>query len=162
MNRGIPLRSFALAIATLVLLSACTDDPEPIEPNPSASAGPVKPAMPDGAREDSPTGAANFVDYWVSAFNYGAQTGDVEPMLSNATDCEPCKGYARDFERLAPSERAATPVWRLSNISVSADRDPIKVEADVEIADEQNPSVLVFVLSDRAPFELVDLYKSKS
>ena len=26
------MRSFALAIATLVLLSSCTDDPEPIEP----------------------------------------------------------------------------------------------------------------------------------
>ena len=102
------MRSFALAIATLLLLSSCTDDPGPIEPKPSVSASqtPVEPAMPDTAREDSPSGAANFVDYWVSAFNYGAQTGDVEPMLSHAGDCEPCKGYARDFELLAPSDRA--------------------------------------------------------
>ena len=118
--------------------------------------------MPDSARKDTPSGAANFVDYWVSTFNYGAQTGKVEPMLSHAGDCEPCRGYARDFERLAPSDRATKPVWRLSNVSVSADRDPIEVQADVDIANEQNPSVLVFVLNDRAPFELIDLYKSQS
>lgn len=118
--------------------------------------------MPDSAREDSPSGAANFVDYWVSTFNHGAQTGNVEPMLSHAGDCKPCRGYAKDFRRLAPSEHAKKPVWRLSNISVGANRDPIEVEADVEIADEENPSTLVFVLNSRAPFEILDIYKSKS
>ena len=158
------MRSFALAIATLLLLSSCTDDPGPIEPKPSVSASqtPVEPAMPDTAREDSPSGAANFVDYWVSTFNYGAQTGKVEPMLSHAGECKPCRGYARDFRQLAPSDRAKEPVWRLSNVSVSANRDPIEVEADVDIANERNPSVLVFVLNDRAPFKLIDIYKSQS
>jgi hypothetical protein len=118
--------------------------------------------MPESAREDTPSGAANFVDYWVSTFNYGAQTGDVAPMLRDASECKPCKGYARDFQRLAPSDRAKERVWRLSDISVSANRDPIEVEAQVAIANERRPSQLVFVLNDRAPFKLTDIYKSQS
>jgi hypothetical protein len=158
------MRSFAFAIATLVLVSSCTDNPEPIEPKDSASPSqaPTEPAMPESAKDDTPNGAANFVDYWVKTFNYGAQTGKVEPMLSHAGSCEPCRGYARDFRRLAPSDRANKPVWRISNVSVTANRDPIEVEADVDIADEPSPSVLVFVLNDRAPFKLVDIYKSQS
>jgi thiol-disulfide isomerase/thioredoxin len=156
------MRSIALAIAAVLLLASCSDDPEPIEPKTSASGIPTEPVLPDSAREDSPGGAANFVDYWVSAFNYGAQTGNVELMLSHAGECKPCKGYAKDFRQLAPSNRAKEPVWRLSNVSVSANRDPIEVEADVEIANEQDPSTLVFVLNDQAPFELTDIYKSQS
>jgi len=156
------MRSIALAIAAVLLLASCSDDPEPIEPKTSASGTTSEPVLPDSAREDSPSGAANFVDYWVTTFNYGAQTGNVEPMLSHAGDCKPCKGYAKEFRQLAPANRAREPVWRLSNVSVSADRDPIEVEADVEIADEQDPSTLVFILNDQAPFELTDIYKSQS
>jgi hypothetical protein len=157
------MRTIALAIATLLLLGACTDDPEPIEPEPSKSSEPaaVAPTMPASAKEDTPSGAANFVAYWVATFNYGAQTGDVEPMLSQAGKCKPCNGYASDFKRLAPSDRAPEPVWRLSNVSVTADRDPIEVEAEVDIAGEERPSTVVFVLNKRAPFELRDIYKSK-
>ncbi len=140
------------------MLASCSDDPEPIEPKTSVSGTPTEPVLPNSAREDTPSGAANFVDYWVSTFNYGAQTGNVELMLSHAGDCEPCKAYAKDFRQLAPSNRATEPVWRLSNVSVSADRDPIEVEADVEITNERDPSTLVFVLNDRAPFELTDIY----
>jgi thiol-disulfide isomerase/thioredoxin len=156
------MRTLALAIAAVLLLASCADDPEPIEPKTSSSGTPSEPVLPDSAREDSPSGAANFVDYWVSTFNYGARTGKVELMLSHAGDCKPCKRYAKDFQQLAPSSRAKEPVWRLSNVSVSANRDPIEVEADVEIADEQDPSTLVFVLNDQAPFELTDIYKSQS
>jgi len=157
------MRSFALAVAALLLVGSCTDDPEPIEPKKSATPSPAatEPAMPDSAREDTPSGAANFVDYWVSTFNYGAKTGDVEPMLKDASECKPCMGYARDFQRLAPSDRAKKRVWQLSDVSVSADRDPIEVEAQVEIANERKPSNLVFVLNRRAPFKLTDIYKSR-
>ena len=156
------MRSITLAIAAVLLLASCSDDPVPIEPKTSASGTPAEPVLPDSAREDTPSGAANFVDYWVSTFNYGAQTGKVELMLSHAGDCKPCEGYAKDFRQIAPSNRAKEPVWRLSNVSVSADRDPIEVEADVEIANEEDPSTLVFVLNDQAPFELTDIYKSQS
>ena len=47
------MRTFALAIATLLPLGACTDDPEPIEPEPSKSSEPaaVEPKMPASAKE---------------------------------------------------------------------------------------------------------------
>ena len=93
------MRSFTLAIAALLLLSACTDDPEPIEPtaSPSAKPSPTAPSMPQEARADDPSGAATFVGYWVSAFNYAAQTGRRRPMLEHAQSCKPCRGYAEDF-----------------------------------------------------------------
>ncbi len=158
------MRSFALAIAALLLLTSCTDEPEPIEPTASPSAKPsaTAPSMPKEAKADNPSGAATFVGYWVSTFNYAAQTGDVEKMLEHAQRCKPCRGYAEDFRGLAPSDRAEGPVWKLSNVSVSPNRNPIEVAADVEITDEEEPAELVFVLNKKAPFELVDIYKSRS
>ena len=156
------MRPFALAIAALLLLSSCTDEPEPIEPTASTRARPTAPSMPKEANADDPSGAATFVGYWVSTFNYAAQTGEVKPMLEHAQDCKPCRGYAKDFRALEPSDRAAGQVWRLSNVTVSPDRDPIQVSAKVAIANEERPSELVFVLNEKAPFELVDIYKSRS
>ena len=155
------MRSFALAIAALVLLSSCTDEPEPIEPKDTASPSqaPTEPAMPDSAKEDTPSGAANFVDYWVSTFNYGAQTGDVDPMLSRAGECKPCRGYAKDFRALTEDRRASGPAWTLTNVRVGASRNPIEVDADVRVLDEDKTYPLTFVLNSRAPFKLVDVYE---
>lgn len=155
------MRSYALAIATLLLLSSCTDDPEPIEPKTSATQSqvPTEPAMPDSARKDTPSGAANFVDYWVSTFNYGAQTGKVEPMLSHAGDCKPCRAYARDFRSLPAKKRATGMAWSLTDVRVGRDRHPIEVNADVRVLDEDKTYPLTFVLNSRAPFKLVDIYE---
>jgi hypothetical protein len=155
------MRSFALALAALLLVGSCTDDPQPIEPKKSAtpSLATTEPAMPDSAREDTPSGAANFVDYWVSTFNYGAQTGDVEPMLKDASECKPCKGYASDFRSLPAKKRANGPAWTLTNVRVGPDRDPIEVVADVRVLAEDEVYPLTFVLNSRAPFELVDIYE---
>ena len=157
------MRSIALAIATLVLVSGCTDDPEPIEPKPSASATPVPaPKMHDLAREDTADGAATFVAYWVATFNYAAQTGEVQQMIEHARDCSPCLDYAAEFRSLKPSERARKAVWKLSIVSISADRDPIKVAATVDVAGEDSPGQMTFVLNDQPPYELRDIYLRSS
>lgn len=155
------MRSFALAAAALLLLASCTDDPEPIEPKRPATSSPeaTEPAMPDSAREDTPSGAANFVDYWVSTFNYGAQTGDVKPMLSHADDCKPCKGYASDFRSLQAKKRDKGKAWTLTNVRVGPERDPVEVLADVRVLEEDKVYPLTFVLNSRAPFELVDIFE---
>ena len=153
------MRSFALAIAALLLLASCSDDPEPIEPKTSASRTPTEPVLPDSAREDTPSGAANFVDYWVATFNYGAQTGNVELMLSHAGECEPCKGYAKDFRSLPAKKRAKGQAWTLTNVRVGPERDPIEVVANVRVLKENKTYPLTFVLNSRAPFELVNIYE---
>jgi hypothetical protein len=155
------MRSFALAIATLVMVSSCTHDPGPIEPTESAppDQAPTEPTMPDSAKENTPSGAANFVDYWVSTFNYGAQTGIVEPMLSSAGACKPCRGYAKDFRSLPSNERATGEAWTITNVRVGPERNPIEVEADVRVLDEDEIYPLTFVLNSRVPFELVDIYE---
>ena len=153
------MRSFALAIAALILLSSCTDDPVPIEPTATASSTTIpKPKMHDEARKDTSNGAATFVAYWVETFNYAAQTGEVDPMMEHARDCTPCREYAARFRGLKPSKRADGAVWKLSNVSISSDRDPIKVAATVDVSGEDSPGQLTFVLNDQPPYELRDIY----
>ncbi|MGH8527565.1 MAG: DUF6318 family protein [Gammaproteobacteria bacterium] len=155
------MRSFALTLATLFLLTSCTDDPKPIEPTPSASATPTQtePTMPPSAREDTPSGAANFVDYWVDTFNYGARTGEVQPMLEDAGDCKPCRGYARDFESLPRSKRPKGSAWTLTEVRVGPNRDPIEVVAEVRVLGESKIYPLTFVLNPNAPFKLTDIFE---
>jgi hypothetical protein len=84
------MRSIALAIATLVLVSSCTDDPEPIEPTPP----PEAPAMPPEAKEDSPEGVANFVDHYIDVFNYASNSGRVDELVRLSADsCKGCESY---------------------------------------------------------------------
>ena len=158
------MRSIALAIAALLLLASCADDPEPIEPKPSPSAkrNPTPPSMPKKAKADDPSGAATFVGYWVSTFNYAAQTGDADPMRKHAQDCEPCKEYADEFQSLPTARRPKSPPWKLEDVSVGPSRKPIEVETTVEVLDEKKRYPLTFVLNSGSPFELVDIYERKA
>jgi hypothetical protein len=116
-----------LAIAATLLLASCTEDPKPIEPKPSASAKPsaTEPNFPARAREDTPSGAATFVGYWVSTFNYAARTGNAAPMREFAGKCKPCNRYARKFESLPRDKRPTGRAWTLKEVSVEPSRKPI-------------------------------------
>lgn len=160
MKSGDSMRAPALAIASLLLLTSCTGEPTPIEPKPSATAKPsvTPPAMPKTANEDTPSGAATFVGYWVSTFNYAAQTGDAGPMKKLSKECKPCTGYADDFESLQSSERPKALAWSLSEVRVGPSRDPIEVVAKVQVLDEDKTYPLTFVLNSNAPFKVMDIY----
>ncbi|MGA8850675.1 MAG: DUF6318 family protein, partial [Aeromicrobium sp.] len=66
-------------IALAFALAACSSDPQPREPDPTSATRPsstsTPPTMPAQASEDSPEGAAAFVNYWVTVSNYAAATG---------------------------------------------------------------------------------------
>ena len=115
------MRSFALAIASLVLLTACTDDPGPIEPTASPSLSPTTPpAMPNKARENTPSGAATFVSYWVEVSNFASQTGDTKELkrISDG-DCEGCRTYIDLYEdTYAAGGYFRGSEWRLSEVEV--------------------------------------------
>jgi hypothetical protein len=152
------------ALVALLLVAGCGGDPHPKEPKSSATASATPtitaPTMPAQAKEDTPSGAANFVDYFVRAFNYAAQTGDGQPMLAVAAKCKPCRQYAADFEKLKTDNKLASePVWSLSDVSVGTSRNPIEVSAKVEVVgeDKAHPSALTFELNQKAPFEMRDI-----
>ncbi len=70
-----------VAASLLVVVAGCSD-PEPKEPKPTPSATPTvtAPTMPAQAKENTPEGAAAFVDHYIDVFNYAASTGDVEEL----------------------------------------------------------------------------------
>jgi hypothetical protein len=90
------MRPFALVIALLLLLGSCTGEPEPIEPTTSTSSSskPAPPQLPESAEEETPSGAANFVSFWLDVSNYSARTGDTTPLEEiSRGDCAGCDRY---------------------------------------------------------------------
>lgn len=85
----------AVAASLLLVVAGCSD-PEPREPKPTASATPTvaAPTMPAQAKEDSPEGAAAFVDHYIEVLNHASATGDVHELsrLSDP-DCSGCQKY---------------------------------------------------------------------
>jgi hypothetical protein len=154
------MRFGGIVLAVLLTLGACSSDPEPKEPKRTAtSATPTAtpPTMPAQAKEDTPSGAATFVNYFVGTFNYAARTGNATPMTNASPNCEPCLNYAKDFERLESSDRADEDVWTVEDLSVGASRNPIELDAKVSVAGE-GVTELTFVLNSEAPFEIRDIY----
>ena len=95
------MRPFALAIAALLLLSSCTDEPEPIEPTiaPSVKQSATPPTIPESARKNTPAGAANFVRHWIDVSNYSARTGDTKQLRAlSERGCEGCNAYIKLYE----------------------------------------------------------------
>jgi hypothetical protein len=87
-------------LAAALVLSACSSEPTPREPDPSkattATTAPAVavPTMPPQASEDSPEGAAAFVKHYVDVFNYAAATGDVKELSRlSAPGCKGCQKY---------------------------------------------------------------------
>ena len=118
--------------------------------------------MPEQAKADNPSGAATFVGYWVSTFNFAARTGDADLMMQHARDCKPCMEYADEFQSLPDSDRPKKSAWTLKEVSVGPSRKPIEVTATVKVLDEKKPYPLTFVLNSGPPYELVDIYERKA
>ena len=89
------MRSIALAIAAVLLLASCSDDPQPIEPTASAPAKPTAaPTLPAKAEKETPDGAIAFVAHWIDVFNFSASTGDLMALRElNGPACKGCDIY---------------------------------------------------------------------
>lgn len=95
------MRLGGVVLATILTVGACSSEPTPKEPPRSptptattpADAAPTPPAQ---AGEDSPEGAAAFVNYYIDVFNYAARTGDVEGLTElSSPDCTGCQRYIK-------------------------------------------------------------------
>jgi hypothetical protein len=130
------------ACAAIVLLAACGQPPEPIEPK-AAAATPARPSqamptsapptMPQIAKRHDEIGAANFVLYWVKVSNYASHTGDTARLteISEPT-CQGCSSYIDLFE--STYERGGYfkgSDWRISDIAVEAGQGDYLVHAHV-------------------------------
>jgi hypothetical protein len=154
------MRFGGILLVTLLLVGSCSD-PEPKEPKSSPTSPTptaTAPTMPASAKKDTPSGAANFVNYFVATFNYAARTGEAAPMTAAAPNCKPCSEYANDFEHLKNSDLADQDVWTIKDLSIGASRDPIELDADVAVLGEGTWK-LTFVLNSEAPFEVRDIYR---
>jgi hypothetical protein len=117
--------------------------------------------MPKMAERNDATGAANFVLYWVHAYNYAASTGDTRPMREHARDCKVCTRYADDFDDLSPQDRLAGNAWELSHVKQAKTSVGYEIDANVSAYGEANEYKLTFVLRNGSPFELVHIYERK-
>ena len=127
------MRSIALAIAAVLLLASCSDDPEPIEPTATRGPSDTPPTLPASAREDTPGGAANFVKYWIEVSNYAAQTGDTSELKEiSDTDCAGCEKYIDLYESIysnGGSIKGAT--RRLGEVDMEITGREVLVRGDV-------------------------------
>lgn len=168
------MRAFAAVALTVVLMSACGGDPTPIEPTATASkptatlAAPTAdttlkpPTLPKVARQNDSTGAANFVAYWVRAFNYAASTGRTSVMRRYASECVACTAYADDFEALPREKLVTGNAWTITTVETQRTSVGFNVETVIRAKGETKQYPLTFVLRSDNPFRLVHIFERPS
>lgn len=160
------MRFGGIVLVALLTLGACSSDPAPKEPKPSptpTSPTPTAtaPSMPPQAKQDTPSGAANFVKHYVDLVNFAANTGHVGPMKSASRRCQPCDSYAAEFAKPpVDGERFGGVLWRLKDASVSRTRSPLEVGTEVSVREGRSSRRyrFTFVLTSTAPFSVRDIY----
>ena len=136
------MRFGGMVIAAILVLSGCSSDPAPKEPEPGKRATttttPVVtvPTMPPQASEDSPEGAAAFVKHYVDVFNYAAATGDVKELSRlSAPDCKGCQSYIdlyRDTYKAGGYFKGGS--WAIGELRLEFDPGETFATTDVEVS----------------------------
>lgn len=146
-NRRCTLRSAlsALAMASLLTLTACGSGTVDAGASPSASAsgtpaptvdsrptsasstGPArnlpKPELPAAAKENTEAGFAAFTQYWFDTATYALETGDVAPLRTvSDAECKVCNGYLKDA---STGGWTIGPRWSSSGFSSDMKLDPL-------------------------------------
>ena len=132
----------AAAIAALLLAAACGGEPEVLEPDSTtatsrASAMPPPP-LPAAAKEDSESGAATFVLFWVNTSHYASISGDWESLARiSSADCISCSNLLSVYKDAAARGGAFTG-GEQTLADVTAERSPdgnvVLVRAESTIA----------------------------
>lgn len=140
------LMRIAAAMATVLLLmgvtTACDNGPTP-SPLPSVttsapptSTTPSPPAMPTSATGRDTSAVKAFVRYWLSVFNYAANTGDTSTLIEiSSPHCSSCKalidGIAQTY---AAGGHTFGDGWSATRLSV---RDPAHITVRLLVADQE-------------------------
>lgn len=153
------MRFGGIVLAALLVLGACTSDPQPKEPEPSATtATPTTspPSMPAQAKKDTPEGAAAFVKHYIEVFNYASRTGDVEELRRMSTRCDACSRYASEFEEIYKrGDQISAHLWTLKSLDLEQNSKANLVTANVEVDEGRLRRYdFLFRLPARPPFEI--------
>ena len=150
------------AIAALLLASACSGQPEVLEPDPTAPASSTPsatpPPLPNQATESSDEGAASFAAYWIDLFNFASRTGDTSQLRKVSVGCKPCLEFASSAADLDAADRPSGDVWRIKATVVSRDEIASDVKFEIALLGGET-STVAFELSPSAPFAVTDLYR---
>ncbi|MGA8852057.1 MAG: DUF6318 family protein, partial [Aeromicrobium sp.] len=115
------------------------------------------PTMPAQASEDSPEGAAAFVNYWIALVNFGAVTGNVKQLKATSRGCEPCTKLSGALASQEATERPTKKVWRPSSITP----DAVGARATVEVSEGELSQVydLRFAITETLPYSVRDIQR---
>lgn len=128
-----------LALAA-VLLTGCTGAPEPREPDPAGSTSPkpsaTPPPLPEAATQETPDGAASFVDHYLEVLNYAAHTGDTDSLRAlSGSECGSCEKYVDVVDATHAAGGAYTGGdWSAGPLSVAMQGDEWRLEGEVTTA----------------------------
>lgn len=148
------------AIAALLLASACSGQPEVLEPDPTAETtvpSVAAPPLPEQANESTDEGAAAAAYHWVELFNHASTTGDVRPLRRYSRGCETCLEYTKKIAELPAADRPEGDPWKVEATNVNRDSSASDVRFSVKIPDGSTEDI-AFELSSRAPYSITDLY----
>lgn len=133
------MRLGGVVLATILAIGACSSEPTPKEPPRSptptattpADAAPTPPAQ---ASEDSPEGAAAFVNHYIDVFNYAARTGDVEGLSEiSSPDCTGCQRYIKLYrDTYAAGGYFKGKDWDLSNLRTESENTTWLIRSSVD------------------------------
>lgn len=125
------IRQFLCVLGLMGLVLSGCSDPDPREPEPTASPTSTLtvPPPPEQANDDSPEGAAAFVTHYVDVFNYASNTGDVEELSRlSSPDCEGCQRYIDLYrDTYAAGGYFKGGEWKLSNVEVQTSKNQAAV-----------------------------------
>lgn len=139
------MRHLVAAVAAVLVLGACSDDPTPrfeADPSDTPSVTPT-PDEPEPWEEKSDEGAIAFVEHWVDTFNKmrsDGVTADLDRLSSPR--CESCAGsiqYAEEIYGAGGSLK--TEGWKVESVSAPADPGTLTPILGVRI--DRAPQVLI-------------------
>lgn len=112
------------AIAALLLASACSGQPEILEPDPSTTAAPSSssspPPLSKQASEATPEGAVAFANGWIASLNHAMETGDTSQLSDMSSDgCGGCDSYIGKVDEIyGAGGRLTGGEWSASDFEV--------------------------------------------
>lgn len=150
------MRTFALATVSLLLLTSCLGEPEPIEPTAAASPNPtaIPPEVPNAAKKASVEGQVAFVQHVVETLSFSVNAGTTEPFEALVdSSCAACADYEKKIRSdKARSRRIDGFKWKVVEGEVTRNGE---VEAKIDAsAYRQTDSATGTVKVDRAKYKL--------
>ncbi|MFT4188597.1 MAG: DUF6318 family protein [Aeromicrobium sp.] len=122
-------------LAALLMLSGCSKEPEPIEPDPTPT--PVEPVLPEAAKENTEDGALAFLEHYLAVMDYASSTGDITQLTElSHPECTGCKTYVDLF-----TERRRNGGWvdgggqSTSDVSVQTINGEVLITANIHHAE---------------------------